>query len=192
VTCGWTQYSATYGVQKPYNLNLSDRFSFSNGIYTFWVYGTDQPFSQGSGTGPRTEARVATWPSQTKENMWEGDVMLLTSVKYCLMQVKSNAGLEPVYIQVADPGYPAGTIRQGGGTEILATPGVNTWFHMNSSFNPATGARGVWINGERKLGNGSPESARDFYFKFGVYDNISGSTNDLSKDSFKNIKYWVR
>jgi ricin-type beta-trefoil lectin protein len=192
VTCGWTQYSAGYGVQKPYDLPLSSRFSWSNGVFTMWVYGTDKPFSSGSGTGPRTEVRVDTWAQQTRENMLEADVMLITSVKYCLFQVKSNTNGEPVYLQVADPGYPAGTIRQGGGTEILATPGVNNWFHLNASFNPATGARGVWINGVRKLGNGGPNSARDFYFKFGVYDNISGSTSDLSKDSYKNVKYWIR
>jgi hypothetical protein len=191
-TDGWTSYSAGYYVQRPYNLPVSSRFSYSGGIYTFWVYGTDQPFSQGSGTGPRTEARVDTWPQQTRENMWEGEVQLQTSVKYCLMQVKSNTGGEPVYIQVADPGYPAGTIRNGGGTAILATVGVNNWFRMHASYNPATGARGVWINGERKLGNGSPNSARDFYFKFGVYDNISGSTSDLSRDAFRNVRYWVK
>ena len=191
-TDGWTSYSAGYYVQKPYNLSLSERFSVSNGVMTFWVYGNDQPFSSGSATGPRTEARVDTWAQQTRENMFEADVMLQTSVKYCLFQVKSNTAGEPVYIQVADPGYPAGTIRQGGGTTILGTVGLNTWFRLHASYNPATGARGVWINGVRKLGNGGASSARDHYFKFGVYDNISGTTSDLSKDSFRNVRYWIR
>jgi hypothetical protein len=192
ITCGWTQYSASYSVQKPYDLPLSDRFSYSNGIFTMWVYGDDKPFSSGSTTGPRTEVRVATWANQTKDNMFEADVMLLTSVKYALHQHKSNTAGEAIYIQVADPGYPTGTIRQGGGTEILATVGVNNWFHMNTSYNPASGAKGVWINGVRKINSNGPSSARDWYYKFGVYDNISGSDHTLSKDQYKNVKYWVK
>jgi hypothetical protein len=190
-TCGWTQYTASYSVQKPWDISLSQRFSWNAGVFTMWVYGTDQPFSQGSGTGPRTEVRVATWAQQTKENMLEADVMLITQVKYAFFQVKSNAGLEPVYLQVASPGYADGTIRQGGGTEIVGTPGLGNWFHLNASYNPASGARSVWINGVKKLGNGSTSSARDFYFKFGVYDNTGGTTL-MSKDSYKNVKYWIR
>jgi len=179
-------------VQKPWDLPVSDRFSFANGIYTFWVYGTDQPLSQGSGTGPRTEARVATWSDQTRDNMFEGDALLITQQKYCLHQIKSNTGGEPVYIQVASPGYADGTIRQGGGTQVLGTPGLNKWFHLNTFFNPVTGARGVWYNGVRVLGDGSPNASRDFYFKFGVYDNTGVKDGHQDKDQYKNIKYWTR
>ena len=53
-TNGFYAIPDTYTVQKPWNLNVTNRFSASNGVYTCWVYGYDQPFSQGSGTGPRT------------------------------------------------------------------------------------------------------------------------------------------
>jgi hypothetical protein len=190
-TCGWTQYSATYSVQKPWDRPVSDRFSYSGGIYTMWVYGNDQPFSQGSTTGPRTEVRVATWADQTRANMFEGDALLVTSQKYCMQQIKSNAGEEAVYIQVADSAYPTGTIRSGGGSNVIATPGLNTWFHLNTSFNPVSGAWKIWYNGTLKYSGTYTTAARDWYFKFGVYDNTGVQDGHLDKDQYKNVKYWT-
>jgi hypothetical protein len=191
-TCGWTQYSATYSVQKPFDLNVSDRFSYNGGIYTMWVYGNDSPFSSGSTTGPRTEVRVATWADQTTDNMFEGDALLVTSQKYCMQQVKSNAGEEAVYIQVADSAYPTGTVRSGGGSNVIATPGLNTWFHLNTSFNPVTGAWAIWYNGTKKYSGTYSTAARDWYFKFGVYDNTGVTDSHLDKDQYKNVKYWTK
>src|SRR5215469_5930019 len=74
-TTGFHLIPDSYYVQKPYNLNASDRFTSSNGVYTCWVFGNDQPFSQGSTTGPRTEMRWNNFPQQTRENMFECDAM---------------------------------------------------------------------------------------------------------------------
>ncbi len=56
-TDGWRQTSFTYGWQKPWNLDLGDRHSYSGGVHRMWVYATDEPFEEGSSTDPRTEMR---------------------------------------------------------------------------------------------------------------------------------------
>src|SRR5579872_1014954 len=72
-TNGFQVIPDSYTVQKPWNLPVSDRFAVTNGVYTCWVYGTDQPFSQGSGTGPRTEMRWETWTNQAVPNQFAFD-----------------------------------------------------------------------------------------------------------------------
>jgi hypothetical protein len=47
-----------YVIQKPYDVSLNERYSFTNGVHKFWIYPTDKPFHSGSTTQPRTEIRV--------------------------------------------------------------------------------------------------------------------------------------
>lgn len=47
-----------YSIQKPYDLPVDQRYSFTNGVHKFWVYSTDHSFSQNSPTKPRTELRI--------------------------------------------------------------------------------------------------------------------------------------
>lgn len=44
-----------YKNHKPYNLPLEERYSFVNGVHKLWVFSTDEPFSRGSPTLPRSE-----------------------------------------------------------------------------------------------------------------------------------------
>src|SRR3954462_11539940 len=74
-TDGWSQYTDTFVVQKPYNLTESDRFSDSGGVYTCWILPNDKPFKTDTPTGPRTEMRWSTWADQKIEHMFEADVM---------------------------------------------------------------------------------------------------------------------
>ncbi|KAJ4751479.1 Citrate-binding protein [Rhynchospora pubera] len=47
-----------FKLQKPYNVDPSDRYSFENGIRKLWVYSNDKPFQKESPTEPRTEIRM--------------------------------------------------------------------------------------------------------------------------------------
>src|ERR1043165_5383523 len=74
-TDGWTETPFTYSVHKPWNLDLSDRYSDSGGVRRMWVYDTDEPLSEGSSTDPRTEMR---WKQEytSGRHMWDADVYL--------------------------------------------------------------------------------------------------------------------
>ncbi|MGI3200380.1 hypothetical protein ACRJ4W_21520 [Streptomyces sp. GLT-R25] len=74
-TDGWSKTAFTYGMQKPWNLDLGDRYSNSGGVQRMWVYDTDEPMSQGSSTDPRTEMR---WRQEytSGQHMWDADVYL--------------------------------------------------------------------------------------------------------------------
>jgi len=189
-TTGFHLIPDSYSVQKPYNLQVSDRFTAVNGLYTCWVYGNDQPFKEGNTTAPRTEMRWETWPQQTRENMFECDAMFDSGTTHtCIHQIKSDAstgGGEANYIQVNQ----AGTLRNSVGANF-ASGIANTWFHINSSFDPATGLHRIWFNGSLKVSGTYANTARDWYFKNGTYSN-GIATTARSWAQFKNVKHWVK
>jgi len=64
-TYGFTAVPLTernFDKQWPYNLKLSDRYSFIDGVRRFWVYSTDKPFKPSTTTKPRTEIRIRVMP----------------------------------------------------------------------------------------------------------------------------------
>jgi type II secretory pathway pseudopilin PulG len=177
-TDGFTQYSSNYYVQNRTDAPLSERFTSSSGTYTTIVYAGEE----------RVEMRWDTWPKQTHENMWEGDIMFDSGTqKTAIMQIKSNSGEEPIYIQVSNPG----TVRNDNSSTSLLTSYANKWFHVNASYNPSTGVAKLWINGSLKVTRTVTSSARDWYFKNGCYNNGLPS-GGRSKASFKNVKFWVK
>jgi Ricin-type beta-trefoil lectin domain-like len=187
LTDGFTQISPGYTVQHPYDLQLSDRFSIVNGVYTCWVYDTDKPFSTGTTTGPRTEMRWDTWADQDTGNQFEADALFDAGTSHtCIHQIKSNTAGEAIYLQVNEPG----TLRNGTGTDF-ASGMAGTWFHINSMFNPAGGLKRLYLNGSLKVSGTGGSSARDWYFKNGVYDN--GMPSDArALSQWKNFKHWVQ
>src|SRR5271170_2043551 len=186
-TDGFTLIPDSYSVQKPYNLPVSSRFTAANGVYTCWVFGNDQPFKQGSTTGPRTEMRWQTWAEQNNENQFECDAKFDAGTTHtCIHQIKSDTGGEANYLQVNT----AGTLRNSVGA-VFATGMANTWFHVNSSFNPATGSHRIWINGSLVVSGTFTTTSRDWYFKNGTYSNGIAATA-RSWAQFRNIKHWVK
>ena len=176
-TDGWTRYSATYGVQNWTEAPLSQRFWFENGIHRTRVY-------QGES---RVEMRWKNWPSQSRDNMWDGDVMFSAgTLKTCIMQIKSNTGGEPIYIQVTT----SGTIRNDGESATLATGLAGQWFNLKASFNPSTGVSRAYLNDVLVKTRQYNTSARDWYFKNGTYNN--GRPAGYSEASFRNIRHWSR
>jgi hypothetical protein len=56
-TQGWTEYSDSFHVERPYTVPINTRFSIIDGIYTFWVSPNDPPHSPiAMGRNQRTEA----------------------------------------------------------------------------------------------------------------------------------------
>jgi len=125
-TAGLRTYTDTYKVQQPYDLPPSARFSVSAGpTYNAWIQNGDKSFSPGSGTGPRTEMRWGNWSGV--EHVWEADVLIdAGSAGTAIMQVKSNDGFEPVYVNVKDNG----SLYNDSNHTVLASGMWGVWFHL--------------------------------------------------------------
>jgi len=174
-TSGYTQYSSSFTVQN--RTSGCGSFHSANGVYTCSVCAGEQ----------RTEMRWKGWPQQTHYNQWQGTVSFTSGTqKTCIMQIKSNTGGEPIYIQVASPG----TLRNDGGS-VFATGMANTWFRLNSLYNPVNGDGRAYINGAQKVTRTMKSSSRDWYFKNGTYNNGLPS-GGKSTAYFKNITHWVK
>jgi hypothetical protein len=103
------------------------------------------------------------------------------------MQIKSNSSGEPIYIQIYDTN---GNLRNDGGGQI-AKAMYGTWFHLDCSFDPATGVGHVWINGDLVYTRNYKRGGSGWYFKNGAYNN--GLPNGARTSvHFRNITLWEK
>lgn len=61
LTLGFTELplnTTNFDHHKPYDLPVTERYSFTDGVHKLWVYSTDKPLSQNSTTRPRSEIRI--------------------------------------------------------------------------------------------------------------------------------------
>ncbi|WP_282942190.1 CBM35 domain-containing protein [Paenibacillus sp. RC67] len=179
VTAGWTEIpwdSNSYYVQNRTNAPMSERFWIVNGVYTTRVYSGEE----------RVEMRWNNWADQNKDNMWEADVMFEPGTeKTAIMQIKSNTGGEPIYIQATSNG----NIRNNGDSTNIATNMAGKWFNLKCAFNPSTGVGRIWINDVLVKTRQYNTSDREWYFKNGTYNN-GISDGNYSEAHFKNIRVW--
>ena len=175
-TDGYTRYSPpTPGVQN--RTKGCGGFSNSGGVFKAWVCAGEE----------RVEQRWADWPNQNTYNQWQGDIRFDSKTqKTCIMQIKSNTGGEPIYIQVSTPG----SIRNDNGS-VFQSGLAGTWFRLNSLFNPKTGDGKAYINGSQKVSRKMTTSDRHWYFKNGTYNN-GLPAGGKSTAEFKNVSHWRR
>jgi hypothetical protein len=179
-TDGWTQLSwssSSYNVQNWTNAPMNQRFTITDGVYNINVRSGEK----------RVEMRWDNWANQSKENMWEADVLLDSgSTKTAIMQIKSNENGEPIYIQVYDTN---GDLRNDGDGSPIARNMYGKWFNLKSAFNPKTGVGRVWINDVLVKTRQYAKGGKTWYFKNGAYNNglPSGARTSVH---FKNIKLW--
>lgn len=179
-TAGWTPLSwnsSSYEVQNWTNAPLNQRFTITNGVYNINVHSGEK----------RVEMRWNDWANQSRDNMWEADVLLDSgSTNTAIMQIKSNEDGEPIYIQVADT---KGDLRNDGDSTPIARNMYGKWFNLKCSFNPSTGVGRVWINDTLVKTRKYAKGGTTWYFKNGAYNNglPSGARTSVH---FKNIKLW--
>jgi hypothetical protein len=182
-TAGWTEYQDTFHLEYPYDLMPSDRSSFENGIYTFWVFPNDKPHAVGNTTAPRTETHYSVFT--TGQHMWTGDVLVESpSNSTTIFQVHTSAtGAGPVYLQVH-----SGNVDEIGGARV-ATGIYDKWWNLKVAFEAATSTATIFVNNCQKLvlRNSRPGN-RDFYFKNGVYT----CTSSICRDHYKNVRFFQR
>lgn len=51
--------TSNFHIQKPYDLPVTERYSFVDGVHKLWVYSSDKPLSKNSPTKPRTEILIS-------------------------------------------------------------------------------------------------------------------------------------
>jgi hypothetical protein len=182
-TAGWTQTSYTYGIQTPWDLPLSDRYSYSGGEHRFWIYPNDECQYEGCSTGPRSELRMNNNYTSGK-HQFEGDVYIVSgSAGTDIMQVFGGS-THATAIMLKIHSASGGTIKRYD-NETLMTSAYNKWIHVNVQHDADNGRIYVYLNSTLK-GTYADRGNATHYFKCGVY-NISGSR---SETRWKNVKYW--
>jgi hypothetical protein len=182
-TSGWTQTSYTYGIQTPWDLSQSSRYSYSGGVHRFWIYPGDACQFEGCTTGPRSELRMNNNYTSGR-HQFEGDVYIVSgSVGTDIMQVFGGATNATAIMLKIHSGS-GGTIKRYD-NETLMTSAYDKWIHVNVQHDADNGKIYVYLNGVLK-GTYADRGNATHYFKCGVY-NISGSA---SETRWKNVKYW--
>jgi hypothetical protein len=180
---GWTEYEDTFRLEYPYDLMPSDRYTFENGIYTFWIYPTDKPHAKGNTTAPRIETHYTNFT--TGQKMWTADVMVESAAQHTVIfQVHTTAsGAGPVYLRIID-----GNLEEINGS-VLAKDLYGKWFNLKVAFTAPQSDAVIYINNCEKLTlkNSRPGSGT-FYFKNGVYT----CESSICRDHFKNVHLYQR
>ncbi|SOD67408.1 hypothetical protein SAMN06272781_1034 [Streptomyces sp. 1222.2] len=190
-TDGWTRTAFTYSWHKPWNLDLSDRHSHTGGVHRVWVYATDEPFEQGSSTGPRTEMR---WKNDytTGDRMWDADVYLPAGTDRAsfvqILRTRRPSGTPATDIMLNVHDTDGGTVRRYDGT-VLKTGAYDTWFNVKIAHEASSGTGTVKVYLDNSLvltvADRGPATR---YFKNGVYHHGSGR----AEARFRDITHWTR
>jgi len=206
----WTPVAITPTdeVQWPWNISPeSERFTDVNNIYHTWVYNTDQPFSEGNTTLPRTEIRVKLPTSQAGvgsdtdyvSGQWQfGAQMMIPSdtSNWCIFQIHtgdeqsneygSTAGM--LFFEAGD----GGSIHWYDGTE-LAGHLYNKWFQLNVIHDldaTSNTTMTVYLNNTQIYQATTTSNALDYYFKCGDYGQTGFSHE--GENNIKDINIWYQ
>jgi hypothetical protein len=184
LTRGWTQIPLKFRIQKPYDLQEKDRYSFdpASNTHGFWVYFTDKPHEPPPNkTTARTEMRLDSF--RTGEHMFDADVNISPGTFACIAQV-FDAAHGPVTMLIA---HPDGSVTVG--RDVIKTNAIGNWWNLKVSNDPGT-------NGQIKIyvdnvlaGAYRSRGPREYYFKCGVYSRKDSARSEVR---FRNIKVWEK
>ncbi|MEA2415946.1 MAG: hypothetical protein QOI58_2603 [Thermoanaerobaculia bacterium] len=203
---GWTQQlPLLFDINWPYDTldkctappadgTECTRYSVdANGVFTFWVYGSDKPFQKGSKTSPRSEHRFR--PNYTSGQLhYSADFQVAAASDHvCILQIHTGAP------QDKDPKYGETTfmlfwsLKNGGSVscynDLPLASGLGTdWFHVDLTHDVTTGVVTVCINGQAPHAI-QDNGAKNFFLKDGVYAQTGHSTK--MQASIKNIQIWT-
>jgi hypothetical protein len=181
-TAGFTEYTDSFVVQRPYDLAAADRFKYEDGIYTFWVFPGDKAHAPGNGTAPRTEARYS--DMSTGEHIWSADMMFESPLTHtCVMQIHNVTAAIAAYFQVNN-----GDMRNAAGGGTIITGSYGKWFNMKVHFNTQTLEVKTYINNCLKGTTKAPTGQPFWYFKNGVYT----CNAMICRDHYKNVHLYQR
>ena len=185
-TQGFTEYTDTFHVERPYDIPINTRFKIEGGIHTFWVLPGDKPHSATTAAlNPRTEARFSQ-NFTTGIRLFSADVMLEKSTdQVVVMQVHTTAtGIGPVYLHVE------GDALAGSSVKSSDIPGglFDNWFNLKVIINAATTQSQIFINNCLKTTQNGTRGDGNDYFKMGVYH----CKSTLCRDHYKNVRLYMK
>jgi Alginate lyase len=191
LTEGWTSAPLKFKVQVPYNLNESDRYSFSHGIYHLWVYSNDLSLRKDSKTKPRSEMRFPDYTSGWQQ--FSADVYVPSGTSgVCIMQIHTgdkkvphaHVGATIMMAFVID-----GTLHFYS-KNIITQNVYDHWFHLNVMHNTKNNHIDIYINGQLRYATIYHGKANDWYMKCGVYSQRHASPE--MQVYFQNVKLWTK
>ncbi|CAK7350294.1 unnamed protein product [Dovyalis caffra] len=167
-TIGFTQLpfnTSHYHIQKPYNLPVTYRYSFLNGIHKLWVYATDNPLSKNSPTKPRTEIIISGYNYSSGVWQFEGYGYVPCGTSgVCIMQVFGAGGGHNTTLM----------LRVYNGTlyyyrDSVIVPNIyDRWFRVNVIHDVDASKVKVYIDGVLMY-EAHGRGGEFHYFKCGVY-----------------------
>ncbi|CAN0899503.1 Citrate-binding protein [Linum grandiflorum] len=162
-----------YHVQSPYNLPVTKRYSFANGVHNCWVYSNDLPISRISRTMPRTEIKI----------QFEGHVYVPSGTSgVSIMQVFGSR--PPTATSLMLMVY-NGSLHQYSKGQVVLSNLYDKWFKLNVIDDFDSGEINVYINDELKL-EVQGRGGKSHLFKFGVYAHYNDTPRMESR--WKNIR----
>ena len=75
---------AQFKVQKPYDVPLTERYEFVDGVRRMWVYATDHPITTAHPGGPRTETKIEVTVTLDQRPRSESDIRNTTNNSFLL------------------------------------------------------------------------------------------------------------
>jgi hypothetical protein len=180
-TAGWTRTSFTYVVQKPYDLSVSSRFTFSGGVYTLWVYKTDKPHTTTSNTAARTEMR---WQVDytSGQHMWDGDLFPVSGIDGAHIQQVFGGVIHATASMVM--AFADGTLKRYD-QNTIATNALDKWTNLKAAHDANGNVVRLYIN--NVLVRTDPDRGdTTHYLKNGVY----GTSSSRSECRYRNLTYW--
>ncbi|XP_045823735.1 citrate-binding protein-like [Trifolium pratense] len=173
--------SSHYVLQKPYDVSLNERYSFTNGVHKFWIYSTDKPFMMGSDTQPRTEIRVTGYDYTSGIRQFEGYGYVPSgSTGVCIQQVfGASSAATTAQLRVY-----SGSLTYYR-SPVLSANIYDRWFRVNVIHDANANNVKVYIDGELKF-NGGDNGDGTHYFKFGVY--VQNDPSGYMESRWKDIK----
>ncbi|KAL6269246.1 hypothetical protein ACE6H2_026157 [Prunus campanulata] len=159
-------------LQKPYDKALEDRYSNVDGVEKFWIYTNDKPFKEGSPTRPRTEIRITGHDYTSGFWQFEGNFFVPQGTSGAIIMQVFGAANEATTLQLR---VINGDLKYYGNNVVAA-----------NIYRKVT----IFIDGDQKLVVNDHGRAT-FYFKYGVYGALSGSSNYM-ESRWKGIKLFKK
>ncbi|KAF7840061.1 citrate-binding protein [Senna tora] len=150
---------------KPYDLEVSQRYSFKNGIHRLWVYSTDKPLRKGSRTNPRSEIRIKGYDYSSGVWQFEGHGYVPRGTSgVSIMQV---FGSHPPRATTFMLWTHNGSLSYYN-SPILVPHIWDRWFKLNVVHDVGASNVKVYIDGYMVY-EAHGHGGSSHYFKFGVY-----------------------
>ncbi|GLJ48406.1 hypothetical protein SUGI_1021760 [Cryptomeria japonica] len=187
-TQGFTEVvlnATNFMIQKPYDKEEYERYSFIDGVHSMWVYKDDKPHTPESKTRPRTEIRIEGY--DYTEGVWqfEGEVYVPHGTSgVCVMQVFGGVQHATSFMLLASNG-----VLMRYNDQVVASEIYDRWIHLNIIHNADEGKVSVFVDGNEKV-LADDRGRANHYFKCGAYAGVNASS--CMESRWRNIKLWTK